>query len=98
MREVLTQQELAERWGVTVKTITEYRNEGIISPIKKIPAIRFALKDIQEIEGHRHEKFTLLDKKNLEKEMNELREENKRLKTVLSNILSESSKVIEFIN
>ncbi|MGL4569583.1 MAG: helix-turn-helix domain-containing protein [Clostridium sp.] len=97
MKVVLTQQELAERWGVTVKTIAEYRNDGIITPIKGIPAIRFSIKYVEELEGVKLEKFSPLEKARMEKELKELeslRFENKKLKTILSNVLSETSKVI----
>lgn len=94
MRSVLTQEELAERWGVTTKTIREYRLDGIIQPIKGIPAIRFSLEHIQEMEGTTLEKFSPLERKRLEKEIEELKNDKEKLKSILSKILAESSKVI----
>lgn len=95
MKTVLTQNELAERWGITVKTITEYRQDKILQPIKGIPVIRFSLEYIQEMEGTTIEKFSPLERRRLEREIGELKNENMELKSILSNILSESSKVIK---
>lgn len=94
MKTVLTQEELADRWGVSIKTIREYRLDGIIQPIKGIPAIRFSLEYIQEIEGVKIEKFSPLERKRMENEIQKLTEDNKKLKEILGNILSESSKII----
>lgn len=94
MRTVLTQQELAERWGVTVKTITEYRQDGILTPIKGIPAIRFSKKYIEELEGVEIEKFSPLERKKLEREIEKLNFENQKLRSIVGNVLNESSKII----
>lgn len=94
MKTVLTQEELADRWGVSIKTIREYRLDGIIQSIKGIPAIRFSLEYIQEIEGVKIEKFSPLERKRMENEIQKLTEDNKKLKEIIGNILSESSKVI----
>lgn len=94
MKTVLTQEELAERWNVSVKTIREYRIDGIIQPIRGIPAIRFSLEYIQNIEGTKLEKFSPLERKRLESELEKVKQENNKLKSVLGNILVESSKLI----
>ncbi|EOU1465715.1 histidine kinase [Clostridium perfringens] len=91
---LLTKKELAERWGCTPKYIDNLRAEGVISTVKGLPAPRFNIQHILEIEGTKVEAFSPLERRRLERELKALREENQQLKGVLSNILAESSKVI----
>ncbi|WP_330655429.1 helix-turn-helix domain-containing protein [Alkaliphilus sp. B6464] len=60
MDKLLTQKDLAEKWQVDVATITKYRNEGVITPCKGIPAIRFSRQHIAELEGVRLERRKIL--------------------------------------
>ena len=97
MKTVLTQKELAERWGLTPKAITDYRNAGILQTIKGLPVIRFSLEYIQELEGTTLERFSPLERKKMEMRSEELKTENEKLKGILGNILAESSKVIGIV-
>ena len=94
MGKLLTQQDLAERWQVTTTTIRDYRLQGIISPVKGIPAIRFTEQHIAELEGVDLKKVSPLQVKRLERENDELKSENEKLKGIISNVLSETSKII----
>jgi len=94
LKTVLTQQELSERWGVTVKALTDWRNQGILQPVKGIPVIRYSLEYIQSLEGTTLEKFSPLERKRMEIENEKLKQENEKLMSIVSNILSEASKVI----
>lgn len=96
MKTVLTQKELADRWGVTIKAITDWRNAKVIQPIEGIPAIRFSKEYIEQLEGVTIEKFSPLERKRLESELEKVKYQNEELKRILSNVLSESSKVIAF--
>ncbi|MBI6110907.1 histidine kinase [Clostridium perfringens] len=91
---LLTKKELAARWGCTPKYIDNLRAEGVISTVKGLPAPRFNIQHILEIEETKIESFSPLERRRLEREIQALREENQQLKGVLSNILAESSKVI----
>lgn len=91
---LLTKKELAARWGCTPKYIDNLRAEGVISTVKGLPTPRFNIQHILEIEGTKIESFSPLERRRLEREIQALREENQQLKGVLSNILAESSKVI----
>ncbi|MVX64925.1 histidine kinase [Clostridium chromiireducens] len=97
MKSVLTQKELSERWGVTVKALTDWRRQGILQPIKNLPVIRYGLEYIQEIEVTTLEKFSPLDRKRMEIEIEKLKKENERLMSIVSNVLSEASKLIPYI-
>ena len=94
MKTVLNQQEVSERWGVTVKALTDWRNQGILQPIKGIPVIRYSFEYIQSLEGTTIEKFSPLERKRMEIEIEKLKQENEKLMSIVSNVLSEASKVI----
>jgi len=94
LKSVLTQQEVSERWGVTVKALTDWRNQGILQPIKGIPVIRYSFEYIQSLEGTTIEKFSPLERKRMEIEIEKLKQENEKLMSIVSNVLSEASKVI----
>lgn len=97
MDKLLTKKDLAERWQVSERTIDEYRAQGIIVPVKGLPCIRYNLQYIEKIEGYIPERTTLRERK-LEKELEEVIKERDYLKSILSNILTESSKVINMAN
>lgn len=94
MDKLLTQQDLAERWQVTTTTIRDYRLQGIITPVKGIPAIRFTEQHIAELEGVDLKKVSPLQVRRLERENDELKSENEKLKGIIANVLSETSKII----
>ena len=96
MEKLLTQQDLAERWQVSLKSIETYRKEGIITPVPKIPSIRFNPEQIAELEGTKLERFSPLERKKLERELERLKQENERLKGIVSKVLSEVSQAINF--
>ena len=91
---LLTQKDLAERWQVTEESIRNWRNEGIIQTAKGVPVIRFTMQHILELEGVKLEQFSPLLKRRMERELEELREENQRLKKIIGNMLAEASQVI----
>ncbi len=94
MDSLLTQKELAERWKVTEESIRNWRNEGIIQPAKGIPAIRFTMQHILELEGIKLEQFSPLLKRRMDREIEELQEENQKLKRIIGKVLAETSQVI----
>ena len=95
MTKLLTQQELAARWQVTVATITDWRNQGIITPAKGIPAIRFTEQHILELEGIKLDKLSPIERRRLEKEVEDLKLENEKMKGIIARILSEATQVYQ---
>ncbi len=98
---LLTQKDLAERWQVTVDTIKKYRQDGIITPIKGLPAIRFNPQHILDLEETKLDKFSPIERRKLEREKEELEnkinsliQENSNLKNIISNVLSVTSQAI----
>ena len=94
MEKLLTRKELAERWQVTPKAIDDWRRDGVLTPCKGIPAIRFSMQHIQELEGVKPERFSPLEKKRLEQELEKITKERDKLKEIVTNNLRECSKVI----
>lgn len=95
MKTVLTKAELADRWNVDTRTIDKWEQNKIIQRIEGIPAPRYSIEDIQQIEGTKNlNQFSPLERRRLESELEKLKAENEKLRTVLSNILSESAKIV----
>lgn len=93
---LLTQQDLADRWQVSVRAIENWRKEGVLQPAKGVPAIRFAPEYIAELEGVELKKTSPLQVKRLEQKLEKLQQENRELKGILSRVLAETSKVINY--
>lgn len=93
-KRLLSVNELAERWGKTPSTIRSYVADGIITPCKGIPGTVFNIEYISSLEGVEHNLMSPWERRRLEKEIRELEYKYNSLKSVLANILTESSKVI----
>lgn len=96
MNKLLTQKDLAERWQVSVKAIENWRKDGIVTPVKGVPAIRFSEEHIAKLEGTTLEKFSPLERRKIQNELEELRRENSQLKEIVANILASASKIINY--
>lgn len=72
---LFTKQDIATRWKLTTKTINTYIADGILTPSKGIPSIRFSPQHIAELEGTELSKFSPLERKRILREIKEL--ENK---------------------
>ncbi|BDR67231.1 hypothetical protein K144312032_14590 [Clostridium tetani] len=94
MEKLLTQKDLAERWQMSIKSIEEYRKSGIIPSVEGIPAIRFNPKVIMELEGTRLERFSPVERRRMERELEAIKQENEQLKSILSKTLAELAPVI----
>ncbi len=94
MNKLLTQKDLAERWQISIKAIESYRQQGIITPVPGIPSIRFNSQHILELEGTKLERFSPIERRKLEREIEILKQENEKLKSILSKVLSDLAPVI----
>jgi len=97
MDKLLTKKELAERWQVTPKAIDDWRKRGILTPCKGIPAIRFSMQHIAELEGIKLERFSPLERRSLEDELEKVKRERELYKSIVVNNLRECSKAINLI-
>lgn len=91
---LLTQKDLAERWQVTEASIKNWRDEGILQPVKGLPSIRFHPKHVEELEGVKIGLFSPLERRRLERKLKQLEHENQELKGIISKVLAETSKII----
>jgi hypothetical protein len=98
MDKLLTSKDLSERWQVTERTINDYKNQGIITPVKGIPCVRYNPSDITKLEGIKLEPFSPLEKRKLERQLDEVTKERDMLRGVLTSILAESTKVVGIMN
>lgn len=96
MEKLLTQSDLAKRWQVDKATIKNWRDEGILTPCKGIPAIRFTEQYVSELEGIKLEKFSPIERRRMEHELEALKKENEELKRIISTVLAATSKAINF--
>lgn len=91
---LLTVKDLAKRWKTNDTSIRRYVADGILTPCKGVPGVKFHPKYISELEGVEIERFSPLEKRRLERENEELKNKYESVKRILSLILAESSKVI----
>lgn len=94
MSQLFTRKDLAKRWQVAERTIDNWKREGIITPCKGIPEVRFSEQHIAELEGVTLEKFSPLERRRMEREIEALTAERDKLKNILSQILAVSSQII----
>ncbi len=90
-----TQQDLAEKWGVSIGAIEKWRREGVLQPAKGIPAIRFTPEHVAELEGVERSPVSPLRLKRLERELEGLRKENEELRGILARIMAEGARIFE---
>lgn len=95
MEKLLTKREVAERWQVTEKAIDNWRKQGLISTVDGVPAVRFNPQHIAELEGTRLEKYSPIERRKMEAELNKFRKENEDLKNILSKVLGDLAPVLK---
>lgn len=71
---LLTVKDLAKRWQCNEVTIRGYVSDGIIKPCKGVPGVKFHPRHIEKLEGVELERFSPLERRRLEREVEELKE------------------------
>ena len=79
MDKLLTKKDLAARWDVTTTTIDRWVNDGVISPVKGIPSVRFNLEHVMKLEGTEIGRLSPLERKRLTKKIEQLEMEKEEL-------------------
>ncbi|MBB6622175.1 histidine kinase [Clostridium gasigenes] len=97
MQRLITVNDLAERWQKDKTTIRRYVAEGILMPCKGVPGVLFTEIYISSLEGVELNKLSAFERRRLETELEKANKQNAELKNILSKVLAESSKVIEFL-
>ena len=89
---LLTKEDVAKRWQVSIPTIDRYIAEGILVPVKALKVIRFNPDYIASIEGFVPEPKSWVEIK-LENENKDLREQIKCLEKTISNIMNQCTSI-----
>lgn len=70
---LLTKKDLAERWKVTPQAIEKWVRDGRLTPCRSVPGdIRFNPEYIAELEGIKHDKLSPMERRRMEREIEEL--------------------------
>lgn len=88
MEKLLTKKDVADLLNVSLPTIDRYITNKILTPVKGIPAVRFTPSHIEELEGVEPERFSPLERRKLEKELEEWKHRAQRAESVLNEIIS----------
>lgn len=101
MDKLLTKKDLAERWQVSITTINRWVDDKVITPVKGIPSIRFNPYHILELEGVKIDRLSPLERKKLEKEIQELKDritelekENTEMQEYIRHVFTGASRFI----
>lgn len=86
MDKLLTKKDLAEKWQMSEQSIDDYRAKGIITAVKGLASIRFAPQHIAEIEGVKLERFSPLERRRLEREIETLKLQLSRAEEVIAKV------------
>ena len=92
--ELLTRNDLATRWKVSIDTIDELRRTGVIKQVPRISCIRFNLQHIEATEGTIPSKFSPIERKKLLNEIETLKLKVKSYDLVVSSILNAAANII----
>jgi hypothetical protein len=92
--ELLTRNELATRWKMSIDSIDEMRKNGVIKQVPRINCIRFNLQRIEEIEETKIERFSPLERKRLQNEIEILKTRIKSYDLIVSSILKAAANII----
>lgn len=88
MEKLLTKKDVAALLNVSLPTIDRYISDKILTPVKGIPAVRFTPSHIEELEGVEPERFSPLERRKLERELEEWKTRAQRAESVLNEIVS----------
>ena len=80
---LLSVKDLSIRWQKDEGTIRRYAKEGILSPCKGVPGMMFHPRYIAQLEGVEMERFSPLEKRRLENEIEKVKRENEKLRVAL---------------
>lgn len=92
---VLTVDEIAERWGIRAQTVRKMIQKGELPQAKRVPGVKVNIQEVLKAEETKDlNPLTAFERKRLEKDIENLKDENKKLRQILSNISVETSKFL----
>lgn len=89
--------DLSSRWQKDEGTIRRYVREGVLSPCKGVPGMMFHPRYISSLEGIEIERFSPLEKRRLENDIERLKKENEQLRIALREYQVISAKSLELL-
>ena len=96
---LLSRKDLAQRWGLNIKTIEKYEIDGIISRVKGIPTPRYSLESIMKIEGlEEFNPLSPVERKNYEKRIKVLEAQIESQNQLLRKYSSLGAETINFMS
>lgn len=81
---LLSREDLAQRWGVNVRTIIKYEQDGIITRNPNLPTPRYSIFEINKLDGIELNRLSPIERKRLEKELEEVTRERDQLKSIIT--------------
>lgn len=100
-QQMLSKKQLAERWKVSIATVDRRVREKFITPSLKNP-IRFNIEDVLRAEGTEVGKLSPFERRRLEQEkaeleqrVVELEEENRIIKSKITNSVADLSQILK---
>jgi len=94
LEKLLTQKDVADRWQISIQSVENCRKEHLITPVKGVPGIRFNPQHIADIEETKLDRFSPIERRRLEREIEELKQKLATYEDVRAIILNASSKMI----
>ncbi|WP_243124807.1 transcription factor [Clostridium butyricum] len=85
---MISRETLAKRWDVTTRTVINYEQEGMITRNPNIPVPRYNLEEIMRLEGTELSPLSPLERRRLEKSIEELTKERDYWKSKVETVKS----------
>ena len=83
---LLTKKDLATRWQVQPQTIDDYVKQGVITPVKGIPSIRFNPQHIAKIEQTEISRFSPFERRKLQEQLDKVTQERDYYKSIVADV------------
>lgn len=83
---MISRETLAKRWDLTTRTVINYELEGVITRNPNIPVPRYNMQEILKLEGADLNPLSPLERRRLEKKVDDLEKELALYKDKLTNI------------
>lgn len=85
---LISRKELSERWGVTIRTIINYEENGLITRNPNFDKPFYYLEEIQSIDKYKPNTFSPFERKRLENENKELRDKVNILENIIIKVIN----------
>ncbi|MCI5628259.1 MAG: transcription factor [Clostridium sp.] len=95
---LLDRQQLAERWGVTVRTIIKYEQQGIITRNPAFDKPKYYLEEIEKIDHYKPNPMSEMERRRLTREIEKLKNRNSTLESQLRKISTIGLESLNLIN